>query len=31
VTESLRMMTVWQKQNAGWMAIAHSVLGPESK
>src|SRR6202158_1965746 len=26
VTESLRMMTVWQKQNAGWMAIAHSVL-----
>jgi hypothetical protein len=25
------MMTVWQKQNAGWMAIAHSVLGPESK
>jgi ketosteroid isomerase-like protein len=31
VTESLRMMTVWQKQNAGWMAIAHSVLGPDSK
>ena len=31
VTESLRMMTVWQRQNAGWMAIAHSVLGPESK
>jgi hypothetical protein len=28
LTETLRMMTVWQKQNAGWMAIAHSVLGP---
>jgi hypothetical protein len=28
VTEQLRMMTVWQKQSAGWMAIAHSVLGP---
>ena len=28
LTEQLRMMTVWQKQNAGWMAIAHSVLGP---
>jgi hypothetical protein len=27
-TEPLRMMTVWQKQSAGWMAIAHSVLGP---
>jgi hypothetical protein len=24
----IRMMTVWQKQNAGWMAIAHSVMGP---
>lgn len=28
-TEPLRMMTVWQKQKAGWMAIAHSVLGPQ--
>lgn len=28
LTEPLRMMTVWQKQSAGWMAIAHSVLGP---
>jgi hypothetical protein len=27
-SEPLRMMTVWQKQSAGWMAIAHSVLGP---
>src|SRR5271165_5912803 len=24
LTESLRMMTVWQKEKAGWMAIAHS-------
>jgi hypothetical protein len=31
LTEQLRMMTVWQKQSAGWMAIAHSVLGPENK
>ena len=30
-TEPLRMMTVWQKESAGWMAIAHSVLGPENK
>jgi hypothetical protein len=30
-TEPLRMMTVWQKEKAGWMAIAQSVLGPESK
>jgi hypothetical protein len=30
-TEPLRMMTVWQKEKAGWMAIAHSVLGPENK
>jgi len=29
--EPLRMMTVWQKEKAGWMAIAHSVLGPENK
>jgi outer membrane biogenesis lipoprotein LolB len=31
LTEPLRMMTVWQKQKAGWLAIAHSVLGPENK
>lgn len=30
-SEAVRMMTVWQKQKAGWMAIAHSVLGPEKK
>ena len=30
-SEPVRMMTVWQKQKAGWMAIAHSVLGPERK
>ena len=28
-SEPIRMMTVWQKQSAGWMEIAHSVLGPE--
>jgi Domain of unknown function (DUF4440) len=28
-TKPMRMMTVWQKQKAGWMAIAHSVTGPE--
>jgi len=27
----VRMMTVWQKESAGWMAIAHSVQGPEKK
>jgi hypothetical protein len=27
-TAPLRMMTVWQKQSAGWMAIANSVIGP---
>ena len=27
-TAPLRMMTVWQHQKAGWMAIAHTVLGP---
>lgn len=27
----IRMMTVWQKQNAGWMEIAHSVQGLETK
>jgi uncharacterized protein DUF4440 len=27
-----RRMTVWQQQKSGWVAIAHSVLGPaESK
>lgn len=26
-----RMMTVWQKQKAGWMALAHSVLGPKKE
>ena len=30
-SEPVRMMTVWQKQKAGWLAIAHSVLGPEKK
>ena len=30
-SEPVRMMTVWQKQKAGWMAIAHSVLGAETK
>ena len=30
-SEPVRMMTVWQKQSAGWMEIAHSVLGPEKK
>jgi Domain of unknown function (DUF4440) len=29
--EPMRMMTVWQKQKAGWMAIAHSNLGSEKK
>ncbi|MGA8312451.1 MAG: nuclear transport factor 2 family protein [Terriglobales bacterium] len=24
----VRMMTVWQKEKAGWMQIAHSVMGP---
>jgi ketosteroid isomerase-like protein len=26
-----RRMTVWQQQKKGWMAIAHSVLGPTQK
>jgi hypothetical protein len=30
-SEPVRMMTVWQKQKAGWLAIAHSVQGPEKK
>jgi hypothetical protein len=28
--DPVRMMTVWQKQKAGWLAIAHSVQGAES-
>ena len=28
--DPVRMMTVWQKQTSGWMAIAHSVLGPQN-
>jgi Domain of unknown function (DUF4440) len=28
---SERRMTVWQQQKKGWMAIAHSVLGPAQK
>jgi hypothetical protein len=27
---AVRMMTVWQKQSSGWMAIVHSVLGPQN-
>ena len=30
-SEPVRMMTVWQKQKAGWVAIAHSVLGAGKK
>jgi hypothetical protein len=30
-SEPQRMMTVWQKQSAGWMEISHSVFGPEKK
>jgi hypothetical protein len=30
-TKPVRMMTVWQQQKKGWMAIAHSVIGPEGK
>ena len=30
-TDPVRMMTVWQKQTAGWMEIAHSVMGPQKK
>ena len=29
--DPVRMMAVWQKQKAGWMVLAHSVLGPEKK
>jgi hypothetical protein len=28
--DPVHMMTVWQKQKAGWLAIAHSVQGAES-
>jgi Domain of unknown function (DUF4440) len=27
----VRMMTVWQEENAGWMAIAHTVIGPATQ
>lgn len=30
-TAPVRMMTVWQQQKTGWMAIAHSVIGPAGK
>ncbi len=30
-SEPVRMMTVWQNQKAGWVAIAHSVLGPQNQ
>ncbi|MBZ5597875.1 MAG: nuclear transport factor 2 family protein [Acidobacteriia bacterium] len=30
-TQPVRMMTVWQQQKAGWLAIAHTVIGPEAK
>src|SRR5882757_4652371 len=30
-TDPVRMMTVWQRQKTGWLAIAHSVLGPPRK
>jgi hypothetical protein len=30
-TQPVRMMTVWQQQKPGWMAIAHTVIGPERK
>jgi hypothetical protein len=30
-SEPLRMMTVWQKEKSGWVAIANSVLGPATK
>jgi hypothetical protein len=26
--DPVRMMTVWQQQKIGWLAIAHSVIGP---
>lgn len=27
-SQPVRMMSVWQQQKAGWMTIAHSVIGP---
>lgn len=27
----VRMMTVWQQEKSGWMAIAHTVIGVEQK
>jgi hypothetical protein len=30
-SDPVRMMTVWQRQKGGWMAIAHSVMGPDKK
>jgi hypothetical protein len=30
-TQPVRMMTVWQQQKAGWLAIAHTVIEPEGK
>jgi hypothetical protein len=27
----VEMMSVWQRQKAGWMMIAHSVIGPGGK
>jgi Domain of unknown function (DUF4440) len=27
----VRMMTVWQRQKSGWVAIAHSVIGSQQK
>jgi hypothetical protein len=29
--DPVRMMTVWQRQKSGWLAIAHSVIGPQQK
>lgn len=29
--QPVRMMTVWQQQKAGWLAIAHTVIGPERR
>ncbi len=30
-SDPVRMMTVWQRQKAGWMAIAHSVTGTKKQ
>jgi hypothetical protein len=29
--DPVRMMTVWQKEKPGWIAIAHSVVGSQSQ